>query len=55
MESFETIAPITVLVCSLTALLFHLSKFTTVKTKKRRYGYDEKHQRQNTQRCNGIS
>ena len=55
MESFETAAPIIVLVCSLTALLFSFIKFYSVKTKKARYGYDEKHQRQNTQRCNGIS
>ena len=54
MESFETAAPIIVLVCSLTALLFSFIKLLR-KAKKRRYGYDEKHQRQNTQRCNGIS
>ena len=52
MESFETAAPIIVLVCSLTALLFSFIEFYSVK---RRYGYDEKHQRQNTQRCYGIS
>ena len=33
MESFETIAPITVLVCSLTALLFSFIKFYSVKRK----------------------
>lgn len=55
MESFETTAPIIVLVCSLTALLFSFIEFYSVKRKSEGYGYDEKYQQQNTQRCYGIS
>lgn len=54
MESFETAAPIIVLVCSLTALLFSFIKFYSVKRKSE--GTDMmKSMRQNTQGCNGIS
>lgn len=54
MESFETAAPIIVLVCSLTALLFSFIKFYSVKRKSEGYGYVKSISVKIRNGCNGY-